>query len=301
MTKKQRPQTIIRAPRNKDNPYFACRRASAQDGQLSFEARGVLWYLLSKPDNWEIKVEDLRKEGGIGRTKVYKLIQELTDHGYLMSEQSRPEDETGKTYYGPMIYRVREIPEPPDSQSTDFQRTEIQHTDFQRTENPIHTNKENIQREETTDVSIDKEQSMDTPRPATKPRPRDPYYDAVAEAWFDAPRDTPAFSSAGWRVKPLAVWLSGKAVEIKRGSKRIPIPALTAPPSADHLPAILTMAKNAWSMMHGDAHYPLDALKFIEFFDPWWRAHQTVLVPRLDPSAPPSLMAEAQQAVTHGD
>ena len=58
--------TIIRAPRSAEHPYFACRRAPAQDEALSWEARGVLWYLLSKPDDWIILESDLMRGGDQG-------------------------------------------------------------------------------------------------------------------------------------------------------------------------------------------------------------------------------------------
>src|SRR5258707_13097107 len=42
---------IIRASR-KNQPYVMISRTTAQDSTLSWAARGVLAYLLSKPDDW---------------------------------------------------------------------------------------------------------------------------------------------------------------------------------------------------------------------------------------------------------
>jgi hypothetical protein len=68
---------IIRARHDKDDPYFRLRRATAQDIQLSWAARGVITYVLSKPDNWEVRVEDLIDQGDLGRNAIYRILGEL--------------------------------------------------------------------------------------------------------------------------------------------------------------------------------------------------------------------------------
>lgn len=63
----------------------------ADDARLSFEARGVLCYLLAKPDDWRIHVNGIRKAGDIGRDKTYRILQELTEAGYLERVETRGE------------------------------------------------------------------------------------------------------------------------------------------------------------------------------------------------------------------
>lgn len=75
--------TIIRVASRKDSPYFLMARASAQDTSLSLAAVGLLTYLLSKPDNWQIRVTQLRREWKLGRDKMYALIKELRTLGYI--------------------------------------------------------------------------------------------------------------------------------------------------------------------------------------------------------------------------
>ena len=41
--------------------------AVAEDKRLSFEARGVLCYLLAKPNNWQVQISDIKKQGNFGR------------------------------------------------------------------------------------------------------------------------------------------------------------------------------------------------------------------------------------------
>lgn len=81
--------TIKRAAHDRDNPYFIMRRDAAQDSALSFEARGILAYLLSKPDDWKVYVGDLRREGGIGRDQLRRILRELETAKYLTRQRSK--------------------------------------------------------------------------------------------------------------------------------------------------------------------------------------------------------------------
>jgi hypothetical protein len=103
---------IIRASR-KNQPYFFFSRATAQDRSLSWAARGVLAYLLSKPDDWEVDPQDL--EQNCGRDKVYNLLAELSAAKYL--ERKTIRDSQG-LFIG-ITYIVHEIPfsETPDAAS----------------------------------------------------------------------------------------------------------------------------------------------------------------------------------------
>jgi hypothetical protein len=85
---------IIRARHDKDDPYFRLRRATAQDVQLSWAARGVITYLFSKPDNWEVRVEDLVDKGNLGRDAIYKILAELQRLGYIHRRKERQSNGT---------------------------------------------------------------------------------------------------------------------------------------------------------------------------------------------------------------
>lgn len=97
-------QTIIKAVHDKDNPYFLMRRDTAQDTTLSWEARGVITYLLSKPCDWTIMICDLQQN--CGRDKVYTILDDLGSHGYLEYVEERTS--SGKFQDG--FYRLYEVP-----------------------------------------------------------------------------------------------------------------------------------------------------------------------------------------------
>ncbi len=81
---------IHRAARDEEHPYFMLRRATAQDTTLSFEARGLLAYILSKPDDWKVQPSNLQQN--CGRSVVYRILAELIEHGYIRRTQTRDEN-----------------------------------------------------------------------------------------------------------------------------------------------------------------------------------------------------------------
>lgn len=95
-------------------------RATAQDETLSFAARGMLAYLLSKPSDWQVQIDDLQQE--CGRDKVYGLIKELMQSRYVERKISRDERHRVKG----VNYTVREcpLPEKPDTASPDTANTD---------------------------------------------------------------------------------------------------------------------------------------------------------------------------------
>jgi hypothetical protein len=82
-------RTIIRAAHDRDNPYFIMRRDAAQDDSLTFESRGLLAYVLSKSDNWKVRLRDLMREGDVGLYVIRRLLRELERAGYLTRERTR--------------------------------------------------------------------------------------------------------------------------------------------------------------------------------------------------------------------
>ncbi|WP_181181034.1 helix-turn-helix domain-containing protein [Mesorhizobium sp. B1-1-2] len=67
-----------------------------EDVRLSMEARWLLGYLLSKPDNWTVILGDIAKRGGCGRDKARRIVNELVQHGYADKEQEREDGRFGK-------------------------------------------------------------------------------------------------------------------------------------------------------------------------------------------------------------
>lgn len=97
---------IRRSKHDRENPYMMLIRATAQNKQLSYDALGMLTYILSKPDDWKVKAHDLEREC-CGRDKARNILNELVRKGYAWREpQARGAD--GKYEYGD--YEVAENP-----------------------------------------------------------------------------------------------------------------------------------------------------------------------------------------------
>lgn len=83
---------IIRA--SKREKYTIVSNAPINDKGLSWEARGMLVWLLSKPNNWSINGESIAHEGKAGVDKVWRMLKEIENAGYLRRERVR--DEQGR-------------------------------------------------------------------------------------------------------------------------------------------------------------------------------------------------------------
>lgn len=115
--------SIKRAPRPETRFYILDKDIS-EDMRLSWEARGLLIYLLGKPDNWVVSIKHLMKQTvpcarkRSGRDSIRAIIGELVELGYMEVTQRRSEGN-----FDGVDYIVRETPSSPavleDSPETD--------------------------------------------------------------------------------------------------------------------------------------------------------------------------------------
>ena len=109
-----RPSTIFRAAKTKDNPYVMVDKRIIDNVNLSFKAKGILVYLLSRPDGWEVNLMDLANRSTEGLSAVKSGCRELKEKGYLKHAGIRRID--GK--FDTVIWEVHEAPQV-DNQLTD--------------------------------------------------------------------------------------------------------------------------------------------------------------------------------------
>lgn len=88
--------------------YTKLRNAFLQDRRISDETRGLVARLLSLPDDWEVTVQSIIASGKAGRDKVYRMIKEAEEFGYIQP-QNRERLDDGKL--GRQIYHVSDDPE----------------------------------------------------------------------------------------------------------------------------------------------------------------------------------------------
>ena len=91
---------------SKDKNFVVMDKTGLEDERLSFKAKGLLAYLLSKPDNWYCYDKHLAKVGPDGKTAVNSGLKELKKYGYLEKKPIRGKD--GKIQEWESI--IREVP-----------------------------------------------------------------------------------------------------------------------------------------------------------------------------------------------
>ena len=88
---------VIRLPIVKvhhDKDFYQATNATVNDARLSFKARGILAYLLSKPDHWKVVIADLVNHSTDGERAVRAGLRELKGYGY--ARQTKIRDERGQ-------------------------------------------------------------------------------------------------------------------------------------------------------------------------------------------------------------
>jgi hypothetical protein len=76
-------KTIIRVQKDKNNPYAMINTEFLNNDAMSWKAKGILTYLLTKPDGWKVIAGDLIKRSKDGRDAVYSALRELKSFRHL--------------------------------------------------------------------------------------------------------------------------------------------------------------------------------------------------------------------------
>ena len=116
-----------------------------EDKRLSWGARGLLEYMLSKPDDWKFYMSELISHSDKdGRDKTYGYMDELKKYGYVTRKQKR--NSNGK--FGDQDLIVNDSPltgfpytAKPDTDSPDTVNPALLNTDFKPNTDLNNTNK----------------------------------------------------------------------------------------------------------------------------------------------------------------
>lgn len=73
-------ETVIRCVTR--DRYYIANRDPVEDSSLSYKAKGILTYCLSRPPNWKITMSDLVDRSTDGRDAVQSGVKELCQFGY---------------------------------------------------------------------------------------------------------------------------------------------------------------------------------------------------------------------------
>lgn len=178
--------SIIRAPRPAEKFYVLDKRIS-EDRRLSWAARGLLVYLLGKPDRWEVSVAALvneTKDSGKAtrRDGVYSLIRELEETGYLQRRQGRSDGGT----FDRNDYMVSELPftaEPLTAEPLTVEPTQVS-TDFDQ----VLIGEQGLKESENHTCTIAEKSAMAPDTPTTIKKPAHGYPAEFEATWQAYPR-----------------------------------------------------------------------------------------------------------------
>lgn len=73
----------------RDTPFVVFDTTPLNDPNLSWKAKGILAYLLSKPADWQIYIKDLVKRSKDGKDSTSSGILELIEAGYITKEKTK--------------------------------------------------------------------------------------------------------------------------------------------------------------------------------------------------------------------
>jgi hypothetical protein len=179
---------IRRAPRR--HRYTSVERSSLNDDRLSFRARGVLVWLLDKPDDWRTDSTAIARAGKEGREAIRSALRELEEAGYL--RRSKTQDEGGRWVTIVDVYETPE--EAAEDQGTDARKpvvgspsTDARPTDARKPvrREPGRSTEDGDQKTENENPSLTLfEGGQDGDAPATPPAGGVPF----AEFWSSYPR-----------------------------------------------------------------------------------------------------------------
>jgi hypothetical protein len=89
-------QSVFRA--HGERGYTKLRNEFLQDQRISDETRGLVARLLSRPIDWHFTVKEIINSGPSGRDKVYRMIKEAEQFGYIIPDTPRRENGTYRAH-----------------------------------------------------------------------------------------------------------------------------------------------------------------------------------------------------------
>ena len=110
MSEDKRLDEIIRVRRCPNN-FVTMNKTFLEDTRLSFKAKGILAYLLSKPDNWKVIIGNLVNSSTDGKKAIYSGLKELKDCGYYKKIPIRDENGRKIIRWESTIYEIPELSE----------------------------------------------------------------------------------------------------------------------------------------------------------------------------------------------
>lgn len=132
---------FIKRAKRKNN-FTTVNNDYLQDINLSWKGKGLITYIMSLPDDWQLNISDLKNRSKDGRDSTANGINELIEHSYCRRLRNRS---NGGIFAG-FDYEVSDIKFAPQPENPDMDnpQEEKPFTENPDTENPFTENPEQI-------------------------------------------------------------------------------------------------------------------------------------------------------------
>ncbi len=84
--------------------YASIPNSILRDSELPLDTIGLLAFLLSLPEDWEVRASQIQQKFGIGREKRQRMYKQLENAGHLVQRNGRGID--GRWTTETIIYQV---------------------------------------------------------------------------------------------------------------------------------------------------------------------------------------------------
>lgn len=122
----------------KQDNYTVLDNTFIKDCTLSWKAKGLMTYLLSLPQDWEIYMTELETHSSDGKDSLKSAIKELEEKGYIVKEQK-----TDKGKFAGYSYTIYETPKRKNrSGKTATEKPFTENPQLLNTNNILNTNKQ---------------------------------------------------------------------------------------------------------------------------------------------------------------
>lgn len=129
----------------KNTKYVTINLTAVEDERLSWTAKGVHLYFMSRPPDWKVRIADLLNRSSQGRHALKAAIRELKENGYLCLRKIRGDDgQFIDNEY--VIYEISQL-EKPTVGETDVRETRLTGNPSDGKPTPLIINSSNNQQE----------------------------------------------------------------------------------------------------------------------------------------------------------
>lgn len=153
--------SIVRVQR-KVRDFFVAKNEIMNNPELSFKAKGLWAYAMSRPDDWQFSIEHLVTVSKESRTAIYSAIKELIESGYCIKDQKK----TSEGKWGSMDYVIFETLK----DSEDFKKS-LPHSGFPQADFPLPENQPLLSTEDISPISLNEQSNEKYKVGRDKPSP----------------------------------------------------------------------------------------------------------------------------------